>query len=105
MCIITFQDFARNFTRLSMVDFKAASDRYFRYRGMDKNNEMVEKHFIDFLHYLDLEAILQSYASSSSSSSDINVQKSDEVGICIESHSYSIPKSIAHSARTYTKLN
>jgi hypothetical protein len=100
MSILTFQDFARNFTRLSTVDFKAASSRYFRYRGMNGNSEMVEKHFIDFLHYLDLEDIFQSYAPSSSRSSEINVQKSDEVGICSESHSYSLPKSIANSART-----
>jgi hypothetical protein len=104
MSIITFKDFARDFTRLCTADFKAASDRYFRYRGMDENMEMVEKHFIHFLHFLDLEEIFQSYALSSSMSSgidkliDTNVQKSGEVGICSESHSYSTPTPIVLSA-------
>jgi hypothetical protein len=104
MSIITFKDFARDFTRLSTADFKAASDRYFQYRGMNGNHEMVEKHFIDFLHYLDLEAIFRSYSLTLSRSSeideliDVKVQKSGEFGICSESHSYSLPKPIVISA-------
>lgn len=64
MSIITFQDFASSFTRLSAQDLKAACGRYFRYRGMGENHELVEKHFVDFLHFLDLEDIFRGYGQS-----------------------------------------
>lgn len=104
MSIVTFKDFARDFTRLSTVDFKAACDRYFQYRGLNGNHEMVEKYFIDFLHYLDLEAIFRSYSLTLSRSSgfdkliDTSIQKSVEVDICNESHSHSTPTPIVLSA-------
>lgn len=64
MMDLTFQNFAREFTRLSLGDFKAAGERYFRYRGLDANTALVEKHFLDFLHFLDFEEILLEYQQS-----------------------------------------
>ena len=90
---ITFQDFACNFTRLCAADFKAASERYFKYRGMDGNQEMIEKHFIDFLHFLDLEDILHAFSASClsgvSKSIDIKTQKSDRESARLEHHTQS----------------
>ncbi|MDO8773123.1 MAG: hypothetical protein Q7K57_31340 [Burkholderiaceae bacterium] len=110
MSIITFQDFARNFTRLSVVDFKAASDRYFGYRGMDRNNEMVEKHFLEFLHFLDLEEIFQSKLPSASRDSvigisiDANSQKKVHAGDCHELHVQTLPKSASRVERALIKI-
>ena len=61
MDIYTFQDFALDFTKLSEGEFTAASERYFRYRGMDPKIKVVEKHFIEFLHFLDLEELFREY--------------------------------------------
>ena len=57
----TFQSFALDFTKLSECEFTAASERYFRYRGMDPKIKVVEKHFIEFLHFLDLEELFREY--------------------------------------------
>lgn len=109
MSNITFQDFARNLTRLSMVDFKAASDRYFRYRGMHGSNEMVEKHFLEFLHYLDLEDIFMSKLPSASRdcvfgiSQDVNSQRSDTECEGHAHHTYMLSKSISRVERVLTK--
>lgn len=64
MSPFTFQNFAQEFTRLRAADFNAAGERYFRYRGMDPRTAVVEKHFLDFLHFLDLEEILRQYHHS-----------------------------------------
>lgn len=60
----TFQSFAREFTRLSVDDFSEAGERYFRYRGMDPKKLVVEKHFLDFLHFLDFEEMLRKFQNS-----------------------------------------
>ena len=60
----TFQSFAREFTRLSVDDFSAAGERYFRYRGMDPKTVVVEKHFLDFLHFLDFEEMLSKFQNA-----------------------------------------
>ena len=64
MIDFTFQNFAREFTQLSLDNFKASGERYFRYRGLDPTTALVEKHFLDFLHFLDLEEILLEYQQS-----------------------------------------
>jgi hypothetical protein len=64
MSQFTFQNFAEEFTGLRAADFTAAGERYFRYRGMDPNTAVVERHFLDFLHFLDLEELLREYHRS-----------------------------------------
>lgn len=60
----SFQNFALEYTRMSTGDFIAAAERYFRYRGMNPNTIVVEKHFLDFLHFLDLEEMLKDFHNS-----------------------------------------
>jgi hypothetical protein len=105
MSIITFQDFASSFTRLSAQDLKAACGRYFRYRGMGENHELVEKHFVDFLHFLDLEDIFRSYGQSLERECALVISttsiadKSDAVGRGHGLHAISRPKSISRAKR------
>jgi hypothetical protein len=106
---ITFKDFAQNFTRLCAGDFKTACDRYFQYRGMAGQNEMTEKHFLEFLHYLDLEDIFMSKLPSASRdcvfgiSQDVNSQRSDTECEGHAHHTYMLSKSTSRVERVLTK--
>lgn len=94
----TFQSFAREFARLSVDDFSAAGERYFRYRGMDPKTVVVEKHFLDFLHFLDLEEILLEYQQSVGRSTGVPQAVS-----LLGQKSHNVPLPNGHSAQISQK--